>query len=294
MTLISDLLSRYEDYLTHERALADATRYAYLRDLRLLADFTPFAVEHVDRDELRAYMRYMSQKGYAPATIRRTFHGFGTFWAWLKLEGIVGELATENLNLPRLNRTAPRWLSEDELRRFAYSEVRRRDNRLVLRDALAWKVLAWLGLRRQELLGLQLKDVHLVDQVVVIRNTKSKQDRALAIPDELLCDFEQLCDGRAGEDYVFGLYGRPWGIQPFARAFKRQLANAGLAGRGITPHTLRHSFATHLVMRGVPLHVVQALLGHKEMSSTAKYLHTDPARLKDALAKHPLHERNGA
>lgn len=290
MTQISDLLPRYGHYLTHERGLAAATVTAYLSDLRRLARFTAADVEAVDRDALRAFMRHLSVCGYATSTIRRTFHGFGTFWAWLRLEHVTEADPLEALRLPRQNRRAPAWLSEAELRRFATTPVTARWESVVLRDTLAWGTLAWLGLRRQELLALQVGDVRLADGVIVVKNTKSKQDRTLAIPAALQCPFSTLCEGRSATDYVFGRRGRPWGLAPFNRAFKRHLRAAGLEDRGVTPHTLRHSFATHLILRGVALHVVKELLGHKDMASTQVYLHADPQHLRDALAKHPLME----
>jgi integrase/recombinase XerD len=290
MTEIAELLHRYADYLQHERGLADATLTAYLSDLRGLARCVTVPVEQVGRDELRAYMRHLSHEGYKPATIRRVFHGLGTFWSWLRMEHIIsGDLPTDDLLLPRRTRTAPRWLSEDELRRFATTAVYRpRRPLLALRDQLAWQTLAWLGLRRQELLNLRVQDVHLQDGVIVVRNTKSKADRALAIPDQLAAGFNTFAGARDGEAYVFGLDGGPWALPTFNKAFKRHLRACGLDGLGITPHTLRHSFATHLVLRGVPLHVVKDLLGHKDISTTQIYLHADPAHLKAALGKHPL------
>jgi site-specific recombinase XerD len=293
MTTITALLPRYEEYMVHERALAASTVRAYLLDLRKLAVFTDRPVEEIDRDELRRYMRDLSKRGLAPSTIRRMFHGFGTFWKWLKMERVVDQVATESLNLPRLNKTTPYWMSEEELRRFANTPARSHRKKLIFRDSVAWKMLAWLGLRRQELLNLRVKNVHLADQVVVIRNTKSKRDRALGIPDELLPLLAQLCAGRDDDAYVFGMYGGRWNLGSFNKAFKRHLLTCGLAGGNITPHTLRHTFGTLLVMRGVELHVVKHLMGHERISSTEKYLHASKLYLKDAMDKHPLHVGNG-
>lgn len=288
MTTITELLPSYHEYMVHERALAPATVRAYYRDLVKLADFTTLSVEDIHRDELRRYMRELSKRGLAPATIRRMFHGYGTFWRWLMLEHIVSESATVGLNLPRLNKTTPRWLSEEELRRFANTPARSRRKKLAFRNMVAWKTLAWLGLRRQELLNLKVANVQLVDRVVVIRNTKSKRDRVLGLPGELHGLLESLCEGKEGEDYVFGVYGGRWSLSSFNKAFERHVKLCRLVN--VTPHTLRHTFATLLTMRGVELHVVQALMGHARMSSTEIYLHASSTYLRDAMDKHPLHD----
>jgi site-specific recombinase XerD len=294
MTTITELLPRYEEYMVHERALAPATVRAYLLDLVKLAKFTALSVEEVDRNELRRYIRALSKRGLAPATIRRMFHGYGTFWKWLLLEHVVTENATAGLTLPRLNRTTPNWLSEDELRRFANTPTASRRKKLRFRDAVAWKMLAWLGLRRQELLNLKVANVHLADKVIVIRNTKSKRDRALGIPDELYPLLKRLCLGKDADAYVFGMYGGRWNLGSFNKAFKRHIQRCGFPEGYLTPHTLRHTFGTLLVMRGVELHVVKELMGHERLSSTERYLHASRIYLKDAMDKHPLHAGNGA
>jgi site-specific recombinase XerD len=102
---ILDLLPRYAIYLEHERKLAKQTRIAYLSDLRVLARFISDDVTAINVDNLRAYMRDLSEKGAATNTIRRKFRGFATFWQWMRMEGIVEDVPTDRIRLPK--RTVP-------------------------------------------------------------------------------------------------------------------------------------------------------------------------------------------
>lgn len=141
----------------------------------------------------------------------------------------------------------PAFLSEDDLRTF----VQTPDDKP--RNQLAWTLLAWLGLRRSEVLNMRVKDIQVGDRTLLIRNSKGNKDRLLVLPETLIAQTEPYIAGRKDEDYVFkGDRGGQWSVQSFTRAFHQHLERCGLLGKGITPHTLRHTFATHLVRRGVP------------------------------------------
>lgn len=284
---IQDLLTAYHDYLRYERQLAPATITAYLSDLNVLSQWTATAVQELTLNDLREYMRHLAKRGLKPATIRRKMHGFSTFWEWLRLEGYVDEIITDRLRLPRRPQTIPQWLSVDELRRFANTTPPRRDKRLRQRDSLAWKTLVFLGLRRGELLNLQAMDVSLQDDIVIIRDTKNKEDRALPLTDPLRAAFRAWLPTLPDDEYVFASRARhPWGVGPFMRAFRRQVEAAGLADRDVTPHVIRHSFATHLALQGVHISVIKYLMGHKDIKSTMIYIHTDQESLQAAMERH--------
>lgn len=280
---ISDLLSQYREYLQHERKLAQQTITAYNNDLKLLAKAVDKPLLEITKSDLRAYMRQMSKEGLATATIRRKFHGFRTFWTWLKLAEIDDRMIPEQIDLPKRTRPAPNWLTESELRTF----VETLDGNP--RNDLAWAVLAYLGVRRGELLNLRWSDIDIESKTVTIQPGKNKRARILHIPDGLLVRILKLQSTfKTLPEFVFnGSHGR-WGVQPFNRAFKRHLVRCGLDDHGITPHSLRHSFATHLIRRGVNISDVKELLGHKDISTTSIYIHHDPDGLKKALERHIL------
>jgi site-specific recombinase XerD len=283
---LADLIPEYVEYLRDERQLAAQTIHAYKHDARHFALRFNQPIETVTRDDLRLYMRELKVAGYAPATIRRTFHGFGTLWAWLYVEHYVSDIATHNLILPRKNQATPRWFSKDEMAAFiepCYSS----DQEPRLRAA--WLFLARTGVRPSELRGLMVRDVNRSEWLVTVRNTKSRIDRSLPIVDVFLQDLmAEVIEGRAGDDFVFsGAFGNKWDRLRMRMSFRRHIRIAGLFKPGdvITPYVLRHSVGTHLAINGVPIHVIKEWMGHKSITTTMIYLHAAPMDLRTAALK---------
>lgn len=282
MTTIIELFPAYERFLRYELQRADATVLAYLSDLRGLSCALSKPVESITKNDLRGYMRQRGEAGISRATVRRSIQGMSTFWKWCMDEGYVASNATAGIVVPKRERKFARWLTEAELRRFVDTPD---DNP---RNALAWALLAWLGLRRNELRRLNVGDVVLGEQLIVVRNTKDKTDRTLPIPDVLLEPLQNACLGRAAGRYVVpGNKGGYWTAESFYRAFKRHCAASGMPA-GVTPHTLRHTLATHMSARGVPLRIIQQWLGHERIETTSYYLQVAPEFMADALTKHVL------
>lgn len=285
MTQIPALLPRYEQFLRFELQRADSTVIAYLSDLRALNSAVDKPVEQIVKNDLREYMRRLGKRGISRSTVRRKINGMSTFWKWLMDEGYVERNATAGIVLPKREAKFARWLSEAELRRFV--ETPDADPR----NALAWKLLAWLGLRRDELRRLRVGDVSLDDGLIVVRNAKGQKDRVLPIPDALKDDLSTAqADGwRDADMYLLpGDQGGYWSKNSFYYAFNAHVAAAGLPE--ITPHTLRHTLATHLSQRGVPLRIIQQWLGHTRIDTTGRYLHVAPEFMESALSKHVLNE----
>lgn len=283
MTTIIALLPDYERFLRHELQRADQTVTAYLSDLRGLSSALDKPVEEIVKNDLRAYMRARGEQGISRATVRRSIGGMSTFWKWMIDEGYVSVNATSGIVLPKVERKFARWLSEVELRRF----VETPDN--PPRNILAWKLLAWLALRRDELLGLLCEDVMLNESVIIVRNTKGLTDRTLPIPNVLYEELGTAALSRPMDAYLLpGAMGGYWDHRSFYLAFNRHCKAAGVSG--ITPHTLRHTFATHMSQQGVPLRVIQKWLGHKRIDTTSIYLQVAPEFMSEALAKHILND----
>lgn len=283
MTRIPELLPAYVDYLENERQLAAATVWAYQCDLRRVAAFVDKDVADITRNDLRSYIRHMTGQGYKASTIRRTFHGLATFWTWMLLEKHVSEIVTQHLILPRKNVHQPAWMTANELKRFVAAAEQEPQ-----RERLAWKLLAHTGMRPSEVLGLKIENVRLEDGVIIVRNTKSRQDRVLPLPDALCDDFQRQISERPDNEYVLGGV-RKWDRQGMYKAFHRFVDRAGFGGRGFTPYVLRHTFGT-LVASVSRDYVVKALMGHKDIGTTQRYLHAGAVDLKDAMSKFVLNE----
>lgn len=290
---INDLVPAYREYLLHERQLRESSVVAYLCDLDGLRAFLEDKpVSEVNASDLRAYMRFLGSRGYKSTSIRRKFHGFGTFWRWLKLENHTSDVITESLNLPRKPQRIVQWLNAHDLRVFVETPPDRGNPDEQMRDHAAWLLLAWLGLRRGELLGLEVVDVRIDEEMIIIRDAKGQKDRLLPLPESIKPELTQLVEGRSA-GYVFrGRDGKQWKVRAFNRAFARHLRACGLDGHGITPHTLRHTFATHLVLAGVQIVIVSKLLGHADIQSTMTYVHVGLGSMRSAIAQHVLAKKS--
>lgn len=277
MDTLSKLLPDYQEYLEYERALADNTIRSYTSDIIRLRDgIGDKKVSEITLDELRKHFRDMSKEGLAPATVRRRIHSINTFYSWLVIEGLVEEVITRKLHLPKRERKQPTWLSDNEIKLFANTPSEM---------SIAWKILCWFGLRRSELLNLDWRDIRLQDGVIIIRDTKSKNDRVMPIPST----FKQDLYKEWGKAHMpDGGKIIPFGKVAFNNRFQKHLKECGLSNKGVTPHTLRHSFASSLIRQGVPITVVKDLLGHKDISTTMIYVHHSDDLMIDAMERHVL------
>lgn len=283
------MLTDYRAYLEHERRLRPQTVKAYILDLEQLSEWAGRPLVTLTTSDVRAYMRHMSKRGLSTATIRRRVYGFTTFWEWLRLEGHDVNVITDGLNLPKLRRPAPRWLSVEQLRTFATTPAPGR-GRLAERNTLAMQCLAWFGLRRGELLAVRVEDVRLDTCEIVVRDTKNGEDRILHIPPALWPSLREYIGARRLGLLFPSSTGRKWAPAEFALVFNRHVDACGLGGLGITPHVLRHTWITHMIQAGVPLATVSQLAGHKDVKSTMHYYHHSSQAMQEAMAKHPLAE----
>lgn len=288
---ILNLLPEYIEYLRHERRLSESTLTAYVSDLRQLARFLNREVGDISRDDVRSFMRDLSRRGLSTTTIRRRVHGFSTFWNWLMLTNRADENIAKLITLPKQQRKVPDWLDATELERWVNTPAPGSTWKIRHRNMTAWRTLAWLGLRRSELLKLQIEHVRLEDREVIIRNPKGGKDRVMPLPERLVADVVKQIGDRTGSEYLFASQaGKRWGKEYFYQAFHAHVVACGLADREITPHTLRHTFATQLIREGVDLSTVSRLLGHKDIKTTMIYIQHDPQVLRAAMDKHILNK----
>lgn len=285
---IPETIERYRGYLENERLLRPDTIRAYTSDLGGLNEFIEGRdVETVTLDDLRAYKRYLSEGGAQRATIRRKLGGLSTYFKWLKIEGVNHSVPTDGLTVPPRKRKEPRYLTVKELHTFLETEPGISHMGDPVRDKCAFRLLVFTGLRRGELLNLKIEDVNLEERVIVVRDTKSGDDRSIPFEDETLIQQLRAVIGERESGYIFtSSTGNQWGYSSFAIVFKRHAVKCGLMG--VTPHSLRHSYATHLARGGTQITELADLLGHKEIRTTRQYMHSSPETLRAAVKNHPL------
>ena len=283
-------------FLLAERGLAAATEYAYRRDLMRLGDFLGWPnVEDITLLDLRSWLAEQHRHGLAPLSINRRIACLKSFFRWAEQCGYVELNPARNLSMPKKPRRLPQPLTFDEMTRFFRTPVRpypsRAGFKLELRDRTAFDLMLLLGLRRGEVLNLQLSDVDLGQGVLYIRRAKGDQDRALPIPEQLSDRLHEymltLLPARSSYLVVSRSGNRLW-PQRLHHIFRRHLRHCGIFRDGVSPHTLRHTMATMLAREGVQQSVLQRLLGHRDPASTAMYVHLDVTDLAPGLRKHPL------
>lgn len=270
MPTIADLIPDYRDYLAHERKFSPATVAAYIGDLRCFARWSNKRVDQYSHHDIRAYIRHLSHGGCKPATIIRKCGGFSTFWKWLVLNGYAALNILVGVPLPKKAKRVPEWLSEQELRAILDTPSPYH---------LAWAILVYTGVRSGELQRLEWSDANLDERVLLVRAGKGQKDRLIPMPDSLIEAFQGV---EKGEGLIFPRLASGQGRKRLSEAFKAHMAAAGLP-KGITPKTIRHSYATHLVRSGVHITIVKDLMGHADIATTMKYIHHDRSGLARAV-----------
>ena len=284
------------DYLTFERGLADHTVKAYLGDVDRLVTFLqdrgmedPSRVTHV---ELREFVFHMKDRGLAATSIRRALSSLRAYFTFLLEEGVVETDPTERLDAPRALRRLPTVLERDEV--VALLESPSEDDAMYWRDRAILEFLYATGTRVSELLGLRLSDVDLEGGLVRVKGKGSKErlipfgKAAARALERYLREVRPSLDrGESGGGVFLNRRGRPLSRMAIWNLVHGAAERAGVKKR-VSPHTLRHTFATHLLEGGADLAAVQELLGHADISTTQIYTHLDREYLQDVHRKfHP-------
>ena len=285
------------EYLTVELGLSANTRQAYERDLRLFCKMLGFknsdALVNVSREQITGYMTQLKEKGLAAATIARKLAAIKAFYRFMTAEGYMDANPAEVVEAGTKGIKLPRVLSEDEVVRLLNQpDITTAEG---FRDRTMLEVLYATGMRVSELINLTLERVDL-NMKYIIAFGKGSKERIVPLG-SVAAEFLQrylekvrpkLTHAGRNTNIVFLAFGgheltrqRFWQI---IRAYGRK-ANINKA---LTPHILRHSFATHLLDNGADLRSVQELLGHSDISTTQIYTHLTNKRLRDIYAKaHP-------
>jgi len=276
-------LEQFRDYLASEAGTSPHTVSNYVRDVRRLIDYAAGKGAHHPKDvtsvQLREFVYALKDLGLAPATIRRQISAVRTYYRFLVGEGQAARDPSERLERPSQWRRLPTVLSVPEVERLLGAP--NTDEPLAIRDRAVLEFAYATGARVSELVGLGLQDVLYEDGVARIFGKGSKERvvplgrRALGAVALYVREIRPRFDRGKGRGIVFlNARGTPlsrvgaWGI------IKRAARLAGLTKR-VTPHTLRHTFATHLLEGGADLRAVQEMLGHADLATTQLYTHVD-------------------
>ncbi|MBI3332799.1 MAG: site-specific tyrosine recombinase XerD [Candidatus Omnitrophica bacterium] len=289
-----ELIDRTLDFLRLERALSSNTLLAYRRDLlQFSGSFARKEPAAVTRGEILEYLMKLKDSSLSPASIARKLVAVKVFYRFLLSEGLIRSDPASVIQSPRLWKGLPQVLSVEEIERLLKA-CDGRDGKKGIRDRAILEILYASGLRVSEAAGLKLTDLN---REAGFLRCLGKGGRERVVPvgrkaldwiGRYLAQVRAALKPKPEVKHLFlNRFGRPISRQTIWNLIKHYADLAGLK-KPITPHTLRHSFATHLLEAGADLRVVQELLGHAAISTTQIYTHVDRARLKAIHAKfHP-------
>ena len=279
----------YVDHLALERGLSERTVSAYRRETERLVEW--LSARDVDSpagataEVVREFVYDLKDRGLKPTSIRRAISALRTYFGWLLLEGAISTDPTERIEPPKIGRRLPGVLSIDDV--VAILEAPSDTDAMFWRDRALLEFAYASGVRVSELTGLRLRDVALEVGFARVLGKGSKERvvpvggaARRALTTYLRETRPQLERGK-GKGIVFlNARGTPLTRMGVWKILKKHVERAGVKKR-VTPHTLRHSFATHLLEGGADLAAVQEMLGHADISTTQIYTHVDREYLKD-------------
>jgi len=282
-------------YLHNVKKMSQNTELSYRRDLKKVADYLKDQgitdIKKVTATNLTSYVMYMEKNNFSAATISRNIASLKAFYHYLVKEHIVDEDVALELHAPKIEKKIPEILSMDEVVKLL--EQPSGDSAKEIRDKAMLELLYATGIRVTELITLKTADVNL--NMGYINCKDSNKERVIPFGNEArkalskyISETREIMVADPESPYLFAnCSGQPMSRQGFWKLIKYYAKKAGITA-DITPHTLRHSFAAHLVENGADLRSVQEMLGHSDISTTQIYAHMTHSHIKEVYAKaHP-------
>lgn len=287
------LIDQFLDALWLEKGLSDNTRASYRSDLALFNGWLQekgVDLPNAGRELILDHLGWRMDQAYKPRSTARFLSGARGFYRYLLREKLIGVDPTLQVEMPQLGRPLPKSLSEADVEALLHAPDL--SEAIGQRDRAMLEVLYACGLRVTELVSLTLDQINLRQGVLRVMGKGSKE-RLVPMGEEAVVWLEryqrdgraELLNGRPSDVLFPSQRGEQMTRQTFWHRIKHQAKVAGI-GKALSPHTLRHAFATHLLNHGADLRVVQMLLGHSDLSTTQIYTHVARARLQDMHAKH--------
>lgn len=288
---MNDLISEYQHYLVSEKMKSENTVHSYVSDLQNYIYYLNEKqgiddIRDVDTKTIQKYLAYLKKLVYSPTSTSRALSAIKSFHKFLYLEHRTLENPATNLSSPKLDKKLPTVLSVEEVIKLLDSlddstPIHHRNKAMI-------EMVYGTGLRVSELVGLKLQDLHLTNKMISVKG-KGNKERIVPINDyanKVLREYiinsrPKLAKPSKDNGYVFlNHLGTPISRQSFFLILKEQCNKAGIT-KEVSPHTLRHSFATHLLEAGTDLRLIQEMLGHEDISTTQIYTHLSNQKLKE-------------
>jgi integrase/recombinase XerD len=285
-----DLAREFLTYIQVEKGLSSNTLQSYKRDIARLqtwAEKKGKRVEHLERKDLREWIASMSREGLAPSSVSRAVSAARGFFRFLMLDGHVRRHPAEDIRTPQRSSHLPKFLTEEEMEKLLFAPDVKTD--IGVRDRAMLELMYAAGLRVSELCGLRVADVD-IDSAIVTCHGKGSKQRRIPIGKSAVHWLQRYIAVRerlgVNNPTLFLNRGRAMSRQTAWSIIKTHAAKAQVPD--ISPHTLRHSFGTHLMQHGADSRSVQAMLGHADISTTEIYTHITDLHMRKAYDRfHP-------
>lgn len=296
---IGKLIDEFESHLLLEKGLSSNTASSYRRDvehLRVFLEERKIEIDKLTTEELHEFMTLVHELGIGARSQARMLSGIKSFFKFLILDGYIEINPAEFIESPQLSRDLPDVLSVEEIDMMIAAIPL--DKNESLRNHAIIETLYGSGLRVSELIGARISRLDLQDRLLIVEGKGNKERLVPVSPVaadliELWLKQRKLLDiKKEGNDILFlNRRGKPLTRQMIFLIIKDLTELAGIK-KTVSPHTLRHSFATHLLEGGANLRAIQEMLGHESISTTELYLHLDRSRLRKELMEHHPHFRH--
>lgn len=293
----SKIYRQYTNYIKLEKGLSENSKEAYLHDLDALLTF--LEDRHIDPlevtlNDLTDFIEYLNKLGIGARSQARMISGIKSFYKFLIYSDILDNNPTELLEMPKLPQHLPTVLTLHEIEMMEDAiDLSKNEGQ---RNLAIIEMLYGSGLRVSELINIKLSDIHWKEKFIIVQGKGNKQrlvpisDEAIKQVDFWIYDRNKLKIKPGNEDYLFlNRYGSKLTRTMILIMVKELARQAGIK-KNISPHTLRHSFATHLLEGGANLRVIQMMLGHENLVTTEIYTHLDTTYLREEILNH--HPRN--
>jgi len=277
--MIVQILAEYLNFLDVEKGLSQNTIDAYNRDLSDFFDFCGIELDEIQRTQINSYIRNLHEKKYSPTSIMRKIASLRGFFKWACANEIIKTNPALTLEQPKVPQRLPKVISPQEIEEILNQNLNKTEKVIV-------ELLYGCGLRVSELVNLKINDYDLNGKYLECTGKGSK-DRIVPLGKKAIIAIKNYLPEREYLIQKFNLNTKKLLINDRGKTVTRQevytfIHNHGkMLNKTISPHTLRHSFATHLLENGADLRVVQELLGHSDVSTTQLYTHISKKRLKE-------------
>lgn len=289
----------FRSHLRLERSYSENTIESYLHDVSLLAEFADgrnIGVKEISPEDLHEFLATLHDLGIGPRSQARIISGVKAFFRYILLEGLIKENPAEMLDSPKLGRSLPEVLSLEEIDMMISAIPKEKEE--ALRNEAIIEILYGSGLRVSELTDIRISRMNLDEGFMLVEGKGSKQrlvpisPRAVDLLRIWLLDRQRLKIAPEASDILF-LNRRGKALtRVMVFYIVKDLAERAGIKRNVSPHTLRHSFATHLLEGGANLRSIQEMLGHESLTTTEIYVHLDRSHLRQTLEScHPLYQK---